>query len=255
LVIGGCESYVGAPAFSAIAAYRVGAGLVTLCVPDAVKPIVAMLCPEATFVPFHIEAIKALTHVNAVLFGPGLGQSEEALALLTAYLASPLNAQHLFDADALNLMAQHRDTLRPPRLSILTPHAGEMARLIGDTTAFEVQRNREVIAAGYASGHDVIVVLKGAHTLVAAPEPPRIKLPFANPALAVAGTGDVLAGAIAGLLSQGLSPFDAAACGAYLHGKAGERWRKQNGDAGLLARELLPLLPEVLHATTLSARA
>jgi NAD(P)H-hydrate epimerase len=246
LVIGGCENYIGAPAFAALAAYRVGAGLVTLCVPDVVKPIVAQLCPEATFVPFRIEEFKSLAGISVVLIGPGLGQSDEARALFTNYLAAPLPLPHVLDADALNLLAQSRSTLHAPPSAILTPHPGEMARL-ANTTVDAVQANREDMARAYAEKHQHVVLLKGAATLIAAPNQPTAQLSFANPALAVAGTGDVLAGAIAGLLSQGLSPFDAAACGAYLHGLAGERWRIQNGDAGLLARELLPILPAVLQ--------
>jgi ADP-dependent NAD(P)H-hydrate dehydratase / NAD(P)H-hydrate epimerase len=246
LVIGGCENYVGAPAFAALSAYRVGAGLVTLCVPDAIKPIVAMLCPEATFIRFRVEEIKALPNVGAVLVGPGLGQADEALALLTGYLTSPLAVPHLVDADALNLLAQHRSTLLAPRSTILTPHPGEMARL-ADVTIAEVQAHREETAQGYAQTHGQVVVLKGAGTLIAAPNQLAVQLPFANPALAVAGTGDVLAGAIAGLLAQGLDLFAAAACGAYVHGLAGERWREQHGEAGLLASDLLPLLPDVLR--------
>jgi NAD(P)H-hydrate epimerase len=92
-----------------------------------------------------------------------------------------------------------------------------------------------------------VVLLKGASTVIAAANQPTGQVSFANPALAVAGTGDVLAGAITGLLAQGLNTYDAAVCGAYLHGLAGERWREQHGDAGLLARDLLPLLPEVLQ--------
>jgi NAD(P)H-hydrate epimerase len=92
------------------------------------------------------------------------------------------------------------------------------------------------------------VVLKGAHTVIAAPDRRAVVLPFANPALATAGSGDVLAGCVAGLMAQGLAPFDAALCGAYLHGAAGEQWRTVHGDAGLLAGELASLIPDVLHA-------
>lgn len=246
LVIGGCENYVGAPGLAALSAYRAGAGLVTLCVPDAIKPIVAMLCPEATFIRFRIEEIEASNGVSVVLVGPGLGQGDEALALLTGYLASPLKVPHVLDADALNLMMQHRATLHAPPATLITPHPGEMARLAA-VTIDEVQAHREETAQRYAQSHQQVVVLKGADTVIAAPHQPCAQLSFANPALAVAGTGDVLAGAIAGLLAQGSDLFEAAVCGAYVHGLAGERWRDQHGDAGLLASDLLPLLPGVLH--------
>ena len=120
-----------------------------------------------------------------------------------------------------------------------------MARLTG-LSVVEVQADRIGNALKFAKQTGAVVILKGAHTVIAAPNDRAAVLPFNNPALAVAGTGDVLAGAIAGFCAQGLAPFEAACCGAYLHGLAGEHWRQSNGDAGLLASDLLPLLPKAL---------
>lgn len=247
LVIGGSENYIGAPALSALAAYRVGAGLVTLCVPEVIKPIVAQSCREATFVAFDVAEIAALLGVTAVVIGPGLGQSPAARAFHEAYFAAPLDVPHVIDADALNLLAPlsvHQARL--PKHAVITPHPGEMSRLTQRSTA-EVQASRLDLANDYARQWGCVVLLKGAETIVAAPDGELARLPFTNPAMAVAGTGDVLAGAIGGFLAQGLSLFKAAVCGGFVHGTAGDEWRRIHGDAGLLASDLLPMLPDVLN--------
>jgi NAD(P)H-hydrate epimerase len=152
----------------------------------------------------------------------------------------------VLDADALNQLSSMPDwpALLPPH-SILTPHPGEMARLTG-LSVKDVQANRIGLALESAKRWGHIVLLKGAFSIAAFPDNRALVLPYANSALAVAGTGDVLTGCIAGMLAQGLTSEDAAICGAYLHARAGERWREQHGEAGLLAGDLLSLLPEVL---------
>lgn len=264
LVVGGCSDYSGAPALSAAAAYRVGAGLVTLAVPPAIQPVVAAHLREATYLtmpgsrgslspealPRICEWITSARERHGLLVGPGMGQSEPARDFLAGLLAHfeghGLHARPVLDADGLNLAANLPDwPARLPRPAILTPHPGEMARLTG-LSVTEVQADRIRCALRYAAVWGHVVVLKGAHTVVAAPNDMAVVSPFANPAMAVAGTGDVLAGAIAGFLAQGLSPFDAAVCGVYAHAKAGELWRDRGGDAGMLAGDLLPLLPEAL---------
>jgi NAD(P)H-hydrate epimerase len=153
----------------------------------------------------------------------------------------------LCDADALNhLSRMDKWHEQLPARSVLTPHAGEMARLTGLSIA-DVQADRIGVALKFADMWNQIVVLKGAYTVVAAPAQRGAVLPFSNPAMATAGTGDVLAGCIAGLMAQGAGAFDAAACGAYLHGRAGDAWRSVHGDAGMLAGDLLPLLPDQIH--------
>lgn len=247
LVIGGSDNYIGAPALAALAAYRVGAGLVTVCVPDAIKPIVAQSCREVTFIPFDVNEARSLTGVKAVVIGPGLGQLPAARAFHEAYFAAPLEVPHVIDADALNLLAPlsaHHSQL--PKHTVITPHPGEMSRLT-HLSVTDIQANRVAVARDYADQWGCAVLLKGAGTIVAAPGEEIARLPFANPAMAVAGTGDVLAGAIGGFLAQGLWPFDAAISGAFIHGTAGDHWRGMHGDAGLLASDLLPLLPDVLR--------
>jgi NAD(P)H-hydrate epimerase len=149
----------------------------------------------------------------------------------------------VIDADALNALAQsERWHEHLPLQAILTPHPGEMARLCGCSTR-EVQANRIGFAREKAVDWNAVVVLKGAYTVIAAPDNRVTVLPFANPALATAGSGDVLAGAIVGALAQGLAPFEAAVMGGYLHGLAGEMARQELGDAGVVAGDLLIRLP------------
>jgi hydroxyethylthiazole kinase-like uncharacterized protein yjeF len=147
------------------------------------------------------------------------------------------------DADGLNALARVSDwTERLPAETILTPHPGEMARLMGCETK-EVQADRIGCAIQMADKWGHVVVLKGAHSVVAAPGGQVSVLPFANPAMATAGSGDVLAGAIVGMRAQGLASFEAALVGAYLHGLSGELARDALGDAGVVAGDLMGLLP------------
>lgn len=154
------------------------------------------------------------------------------------------------DADALNALAQTEDwATYLPHNSVFTPHPGEMARLCGLSTK-EVQARRWELTQEKAREWGQVVLLKGAFTVVAAPDGRLAVLPFANPALATAGSGDVLAGAIVGLLAQGVPPFEAAVCGAFLHGLAGEYARADMGEAGVVAGDLIPRLPAVLASLT-----
>lgn len=265
-IIGGCSDYSGAPTLAANAAYRVGAGLVTLAIPRAIQSGAAVLCREATFITLDgttdsltLEALLPIVNVvtgldqrHAIVIGPGMGQAmstrEFLVSLLGILRQKEGGARVVVDADALNHLAALPEwhTLLPAG-AILTPHPGEMARLTG-TTVSEIQADRIGNAMQYARRWGHTVVLKGAHTVVAHPQNGGAVLPYANPALAVAGTGDVLAGCIGGMLAQGLEPFQAACCGASLHAMAGEQWRLQHGSAGLLAGDLLALLPDALQS-------
>jgi NAD(P)H-hydrate epimerase len=153
------------------------------------------------------------------------------------------------DADGLNALALAQEWWNKlPAGTILTPHPGEMARLMGDgTTAKEIQADREALAERMAARWEAVVVLKGALTVVASPDGRVMVLPFANPALATAGSGDVLAGAIVGLRAQGLLPFEAAVAGAYVHGLAGTLVREDLGDMGVSAGDLPRRMPLALR--------
>lgn len=256
LVVAGSINYIGAAYLACEGAMRVGAGLVTLATPRSLQPILASKLTEVTYLPLpevepgllHPEAAgvvkEQLPNYDVLLLGCGLGQGSGAKALMETIL--PASLPTVIDADGLNLLSQ-----RPhfwARLGdgvVLTPHPGEMARLTGLAIP-EIQRTRPAIALKQAAKWRAVVVLKGAHTVVASPEGWAKISPFANAGLASAGTGDVLSGVISGLLAQGLPPFEAACCGVYLHGLAGELVREELGEAGMVASDLLPRLPQVI---------
>jgi NAD(P)H-hydrate epimerase len=263
LVIAGSVNYIGAAYLSCMGALRVGAGLVTLACARTVYPILASKLVETTFEPLDdhegvlsaqaagdVQRLLANRAYRSVLVGPGLGQGSYQQAFLEA-LAPMLAAGQLrtaiLDADALNNLSRVDQWWRMFEApTVITPHPGEMSRLTG-LSVEDVQAERITVARRYASEWGVVVVLKGANTVAAAPDG-RVRVsPFANPGLASAGTGDVLAGAIAGLSAQSESePFDVACLGVYLHARAGEEIRNELGSAGMLASDLLPSLPRVI---------
>ena len=262
LIMAGSRNFVGAAALAAMAAHRVGTGLVTLATPESVYPIAASKLTETIHLPLPedadgrvdataAEVIKGrLGGYSALAVGCGLGLSEgttafiERLFLVDTDLPMP---PVVIDADGLNNLA--RCEAWPARLhtlAVLTPHPGEMATLTGQSTA-DVQADRLAVAGDSAAQWGQTLLLKGAHSVVASPDGRQCILPFANPALAAGGTGDVLTGIIGGLLAQGLTPYDAARLGGYLHGTAGDAARRANGDAGIVASDLLPYLPTLIH--------
>lgn len=264
-IVAGSSKYVGAPYLAATAAGRVGAGLVTLAVPRSLQMAVAAKAIEPTYLPLpeaspgvpcssaaDLIAEQAAGY-HALLVGPGLGQDDSTRQLVTRLLfgGRPLPPL-VIDADGLNILAASAgawwDEFSPE--AILTPHPGEMARLTGHSME-DIQERRVEIAVASAAKWRKIVVLKGAFTVVAYPGGRSTLSPFANPSMATAGTGDVLAGAIAGLLAQGLGPGDAAALGVYLHGLAGHRAGAEFGSAGMLAGDLLTDLPKAIRALRL----
>ena len=260
LVVAGSARYVGAAALAASAAGRVGAGLVTVAIPRSLQAAVAAAAPEPTYIPLPESTygepaddaaqlvLEALPDYDALLVGCGLGQSGGAVRLLERLLYSGADLpQVVVDADGLNFLARSPEWWRRMDCdAVLTPHPGEMGRL-SDSPVGELQRDRVGSAVDAARRWRKTVVLKGAYTVVAATDGSAMLSPFANPALASAGTGDVLAGAVAGLLAQGLDLRRAAALGVYLHGAAAELVSDDLGDAGLLAGDLLPALPRAIR--------
>ncbi len=260
LVLAGSQFYVGAAALAAAAAYRVGAGLVTLAVPRSIQPMVAARVAEATYLPLDEQdgalaaavaprVRDALKRYDVLLAGCGLSMAaaEAVRAVLFGLEGMELRGV-VIDADGLNALAAVEGWAQrlPPR-AVLTPHPGEMARLTGWTVP-EIQADRLATARTFARQWRAVVVLKGANTVVAAPDGRVWLSPFANPALATAGTGDVLAGAVAGLIGQGLEPAEAAACAVFLHGMAGDAARGDLGPAGVMASDLLPELPRAIKS-------
>jgi NAD(P)H-hydrate epimerase len=260
LVVAGSENYVGAAHLAAAGAYRVGAGLVTLACPRSLHPVIASALMEATYLPLPEEegglarraadfVLRAVEGYEVLLVGCGLGQRGATQSFVRALLFSLAGEPPptvVVDADGLNALARTPGWWREMKApAIVTPHPGEMSRLSGRPIP-EIQADRLGCAVDCAREWGKTVVLKGAHTVVAAPDGRAGLSPFANPALASGGTGDVLAGALAGFLAQGLSPFEAAICGVYVHAAAGEDAQREMGDAGLVASDLLPLLPRAI---------
>lgn len=262
LVIASSVNYIGAAYLACSGAARVGAGLITLATASSLQPILAAKLTEVTYLPLpettsgiiSAEAIDVvapeLKNYNVLLIGCGLGQAEEAVAFSKSILLQPkykLPALVL-DADALNILAKTPGWWRQMTCNaILTPHPGELARLTG-LSVDEIQADRIAVARRYASEWQKTVILKGAYTVIAALDGRCRICPLANPGLASAGTGDVLAGAVAGLLAQGLDFFDAASLGVWLHARAGEAVKAKLGDTGMLAGDLLPMLPRIIKS-------
>jgi ADP-dependent NAD(P)H-hydrate dehydratase / NAD(P)H-hydrate epimerase len=261
LVIAGSLDYAGAALLVCRAAGRAGAGLVTLAVPESLQPLFAAKVVEATTMGLpeddveEIDPEPALARIldhehDAIVVGPGLRPGLATAELVRLLLTTGEDAGAapiLLDAEALRSIATIEDWWEGDRRpSVLTPHAGEFARLRagsgrdpaadGDLAADDAAR--VTAARDAAVAWRQVVVLKGAKTVIAAPDGRVAVAPFENPALASGGTGDVLAGTIGSLLAQHLAPFDAARLGVYLHGLAGDAVRDRLGDAGLLASDL-----------------
>lgn len=260
LVVAGSQRYAGAACLSSLAALRAGAGLVTLACPASVEPLVAPNASEVTYLPLPehngvvapeaaIDVAAAVAGYDALLLGPGLGQGPSQESFVRQLLCSLDDHAPfvLIDADGLNNLAKLPrwwERVRPR--CVLTPHPGEFARLTRRSMQ-DIQVDRLAGARAAAEEWRQTVLLKGAYTVIAAAEGNAAVNPYANPALATAGTGDVLSGVIAGLLAQGLSPFEAASCGAYVHAAVAEGLRAETGDVGLLAGDLLPELPRTIR--------
>ena len=268
LVIGGSQSMAGAPVLAGKAALRSGAGVVELCVPDCVVSVVAGFDPclithglpsddSGCFSPDGMQALHALAaRADIVVCGPGLGRSPGLVPIVEA-LWRELPQSMLVDADALYAlsgldaatMAQHGGE------RILTPHAGEMSRLLGLKAGSKPDRSAlEQSAAEFARQVGAVVVLKGQNSLVADGE--RLTHNASgNPGMATAGTGDVLSGIIAALLAQQLPPAEAARLGVWVHGLAGDAAAKALGELALTANDVIDFLPEIWQQLRLETSA
>ncbi len=259
LVVAGSQGKTGAASLAALGAARVGAGLVTIACPEGVEAVLARAAlevmtaavPETAQHAFGRAAEKPVLELAAardvVALGPGVGRSDDTRAFVRSVaggLARPL----VLDADGLVAFVDALGELRARHApTVLTPHPGEAALLLGSTAA-EVNRDRLAAARRLAADSGAVVVLKGAATVVAEPDGAVVVNPTGGPALAAGGTGDVLTGVIAGLLAQGLGASAAAALGAFLHGDAADRLAAERGEAGLLASEVAGALPDALRA-------
>ncbi len=258
MMVVGSRKFLGAAYLSASAAVRVGAGLVTIAIPESLIPSIASKAIEPTFLPLPESApgvvggdsakiiLDSLNGYGAILVGCGLGQERATVdmaenLLLTGHRLPPT----VVDADGLNTLARRADwPSRWTSEAVLTPHPGEMSRL---TDGFGANSNRIDASLKASAMWNKIIVLKGAHTITAYADGTAVVSPFANPALATAGTGDVLAGMITGLISQGIPMRDASTLGVYLHASAAETVRDNLGDAGMAASDLLIEIPRAIR--------
>lgn len=251
LLLCGSRGYTGAAFFAAMGALRSGAGLVFLGVPESIYGIEAVKLNEPVIFPLPDvdgrlsadavpEILSRLPRMDAVLVGPGLGQSEGTLAVVRAVLEKA-ECPVVVDADGINVLRAHRDLLRGRKSpTILTPHDGEFARLGGI-----IGEDRMAAAAALADDLGCVVLLKGHETCVTDGVNGYIN-PTGNSGMAVGGSGDVLAGVITALLGAGLPPLEAAACGAWLHGAAGDRCASELGQYGMLPTDMLSALPRLM---------
>lgn len=264
LILAGAPGKTGAAAMVCQAALRVGTGLVTLGIPKSLHPIFASKLTEAmtellpetdehTIGPSALEKIRqALVGKTALALGPGISlhpETRKAVSQIVAMTDLPT----VIDADGLTALANDMELLpKKDGKIILTPHPGEMARLMGGTVG-EIQRNRIEVARRFAQEHKVILVLKGACTIVASPQGQIFINPTGNPAMASGGMGDALTGMIGGFLAQGYPPLEAAQLGVYLHGLAGDFSTFQKGERGIIATDLIDATPRVLQALSTGA--
>jgi holo-[acyl-carrier-protein] synthase len=258
VVLAGSQGYTGAAYLTSMGAARSGAGIVRLMVAQSIYPILAEKCTEVVVGPIpeispgvvgHAAlsaVLRGFTGAASGIVGPGIGRDTSTRRLIEDLLPK-VTVPLVLDADALNLLSEHRSLL--PKLSpdiVLTPHPAEFGRLANLETS-AVQKDRRGIASRFAKTWNKVVVLKGAGTVIAAPDGRVTLNPIATPALASGGTGDVLAGLIAGLMAQKLPPFEAAVTGVHIHSVAGMDLEASLGQAGVLASDLLPQIPRVME--------
>lgn len=258
LVLAGSVGMTGAAYLTAKSALRAGAGIVTLGIPASLNPImeVKLTCcmtyplPElaegGALGPASFDEVLALAKgFELVVAGPGLGRRDETQELVQR-LIQALPHRLLLDADALYACRVDSSILRRKPETIVTPHPGEMAALIG-STAREVQEDRLQVASDFAKNHGLTTVLKGYQTVVTDGDRYYVNQ-TGNPGMATAGSGDVLTGLIGGLWAQGLAAFEAAQLGVYLHGKAGDFAKDEKGEASMIASDILTHLPAAIKA-------
>ncbi len=255
VILGGSVGYSGAPVLAARGAVRSGAGLVTVLVPEPVWPVAAAKLNCAMPWPLPAEgdgtlsaaalpaALEKLAMADAALMGPGLGRGEGAASTVRA-LAGELKCPLVLDADGINALKGHIDVLdsRAGRLTVLTPHDGEFARLAGGPPG----EDRVAAARRFAAGHGCVLVLKGHRTVTAFPDGEVFVNTSGNPGMAKGGSGDVLAGMLLGLLGQGFPPKQAAPWAVWLHGAAGDLAAAALGEYAMTPADLVDFLPQIM---------
>lgn len=255
-IVAGSSGKTGAAALSANTAVRTGSGLVTVAVPASLNPILEVKTTEAMTMPLeddgkgHLRAahgaavLRVLSGKDAVAVGPGISFSADTVALVHS-LVRGCTLPMVLDADALNAVADDVDVLLKRKSStvVLTPHPGEMSRLTGQSIA-AIEADRIAAARSFAVHYSVYLVLKGAATVVAAPDGSIAINGSGNPGMASGGMGDVLTGVIVSLLGQGYPPFDACRLGVFLHGHAADLVARDKGETGIAATDVLERIPD-----------
>lgn len=251
LLLCGSRGYTGAAALAAMGALRCGAGLVYLGVPESIYEIEAIKLNEPVVLPLPDEKgmlsvhaldriMQLLPNMDAVLIGCGMGCCDNTFAIVERILCE-FSGPVVLDADGINVLAGHIDILRGRTgVTVLTPHEGEFQRIGGLLT-----EDRITSAKQFALDAKSIVLLKGHRTVITDGKETYVN-PTGNPGMAVGGSGDVLAGMITALLGQGIAPLEAAACGAWLHGAAGDLCAAEIGQYGMLPTDMLGVLPRLL---------
>ena len=252
-IITGSTGMTGAGVLAGRASLRVGVGLVYLGVPEELVNVYDSLLIEAVTIPLNssegvlskdclAKILDTLSSMSVAAIGPGLSRNND-IRLIVRSVIENSKVPLVVDADALNAIADDVSILNKAKASIIvTPHIGEMNRLTG-LSVNAIQSNRIKVAKEFSSKTGVITVLKGAHTVVASPDGEIYINPTGNSGMATGGTGDVLTGAITGLMAQGASSLDAAVAGVYLHGLAGDIAAEEKGEHGMIASDLVEALP------------
>ncbi len=259
LILAGSSRFSGAVVLCSLAAIRSGAGLVTLGIPKSInsaiikiKPLEVMTLPlPETFngslsLKAHQKIKDFLKKIDLVVIGPGLTQDKSTQSLLRK-LAAEITKPLIIDADGINALVGHLDLLRSN--NILTPHPGEMARLL-NVSLKQVQSNRKGLARKFSKDYGLVLVLKGHETIVSDYSGNLYINKTGNPGMATAGSGDVLTGMIAAFLGQGLSAFKAAKYAVYLHGLAGDLAAEEKTQISLIASDIIDKIPEAIKESS-----
>ncbi len=254
LIIAGSVGMTGAACLASEAALRSGCGMVTLGLPESLNIAVEKKLTEVITKPLPetkqktlskkalSEIIALLKNKDATVIGPGLSQHKQTKELILRLLPK-LNIPTVLDADALNSLVNKVSIVKKAKAPVvMTPHPGEMARLINIKTEY-IQKNRKAVALDFAKRYNVTLVLKGHNTVVAHPDHKAYVNKTGNPGMATAGSGDVLCGIIGSFLAQGASPYEAAKQGVYLHGLAGDLAARKIGEVSLIAGDILKKIP------------
>jgi ADP-dependent NAD(P)H-hydrate dehydratase / NAD(P)H-hydrate epimerase len=246
LIVGGNIGMPGSVRLAAEGALRVGAGIVTVLTHPSHALSVTLGRPE--LMCYGIDKIDRqlqtlIEKATVIVLGPGLGQSDWSKDLFEFMINQP--QIKIIDADGLNFLAESKKKTSKPSW-VLTPHPGEAARLL-QSTPNEIQKNRESAAQNLIEKWGGIIVLKGENSIIATSDHPWIECPYGNPGMASPGMGDLLSGMIAGCFAQGLTPWQAACTGVYIHGRAGDIIASTQGERGMLASDLLRIIPRLVN--------